>query len=99
MHHPVAAGCKYRRAQLLRQLPRRACCQDVDIADLGDEAVRQHRGATEDSVVFGVQLERPHGVPRMTGKPDYEMTQRTVTAVPLAETISIPPLLPAVMFS
>lgn len=99
MYHSVAAGCEYRRAQLLRCPPRRARRQDVGITDLGDEAVRQQRSAAEDGVVFGGELERPYGVPRMTGKLGQGTTQRTVTAVPLAETISIPPLLPAVMFS
>lgn len=36
---PVATRRRYRSAQLLRQLPRRAECQKVDITDVCDEAV------------------------------------------------------------
>jgi len=49
--------------------------------------------------VLGTQLEPPRCVLHEAGEPGAKTLQRTVTAVPLAETISIPPLLPAVMFS
>ncbi len=95
MYYSVPAERTYRSCKFLGYLPRRARRQDVDVTNFGDKPVRQHWGTAEDRVGSDGQLECPNRVPGVAGKP----RQRTVTAVPLAETISIPPLLPAVMFS
>ncbi len=75
-------------------LPGRAAGHDVDVVDLAEEAVRQHRGAAVQGVIAG-------GEPQRLGAPlqGSEVDQRSFTAVPLAETISMPPPRPMVMFS